>query len=400
MVTFSRTAVSKFCKARDRLRTHPPIYPSMHPSIPPAGRAHPASALCLGATPGQSCTLSPGAERRQRGPPGAVPAQDVPTPRSPRARLPPRRPRRAVPAPGPARRARTPPAPRSARAASSSAPAGPAAPRPPPPAPRSAAAPTPAPEPPPFPVRDAGKMPARKRKPRPPGPFPPGAAWRGRWTVTATWPRPASSRTWRPWCGRRSRFPGFVLPCLGVHPVQEVSPEEQRSVTLKVGLDFTPRFASTDEQKEGQRQVLIKQIELARRLDLPLNVHSRSAGRPTINLLKEHGAARVLLHAFDGKPSVAMEGVKAGYYFSIPPSIIRSEQKQKLVKQLPLENMCLETDSPALGPEKQVRNEPKNIYIAAEYIAKIKGIPTGEVIEVTTQNALKVFPKLQHFLRI
>ncbi|KAM9016445.1 putative deoxyribonuclease TATDN3 isoform 3-T3 [Ara ararauna] len=196
------------------------------------------------------------------------------------------------------------------------------------------------------------------------------------------------------------RFPGFVFPCLGVHPVQEVSPEEQRSATLKVGLDFTPRFASTDEQKEGQRQVLIKQTEIARRLDLPLNVHSRSAGRPTINLLKEQGATKVLLHAFDGKPSVAMEGVKAGYFFSIPPSIVRSEQKQKLVKLLPLESMCLETDSPALGPEKQVRNEPKNIYIAAEYIARIKGIPVEEVIEVTTQNALKVFPKLRNFLRI
>ncbi|CAM5102834.1 unnamed protein product [Eretmochelys imbricata] len=212
------------------------------------------------------------------------------------------------------------------------------------------------------------------------------------------------------------RYPAFVLPCLGVHPVQGIPPEEQCSVTLKdldaalplielykdrllavgeVGLDFTPRFASTDEQKQEQRQVLTR-FNYPQHLEK--NVHSRSAGRPTINLLKEQGAEKVLLHAFDGRPSVAMEGVKAGYFFSIPPSIIRSDQKQKLVKQLPLECMCLETDSPALGPEKQVRNEPKNIFIAAEYIAKMKGIPVEEVIEVTTQNALKVFPKLQKCL--
>ncbi|XP_060686882.1 putative deoxyribonuclease TATDN3 isoform X2 [Hemiscyllium ocellatum] len=216
------------------------------------------------------------------------------------------------------------------------------------------------------------------------------------------------------------RYSGFVLPCLGVHPVQGSPPQEQRAATLQdlqtalplierykehllaigeVGLDFTPRFASTEAQKNEQRQVFIEQIEIAKRLDLPLNIHSRSAGRPTINLLKEQGAKKVLLHAFDGKPSVAMEGVKAGFFFSIPPSIIRSEQ-QKLVKQLPLEFICLETDSPALGPEKQMRNEPKNISISCQYIAQIKGLSVENVMEVTTRNACKLFPKLQKLIHL
>ncbi|XP_004694956.1 PREDICTED: putative deoxyribonuclease TATDN3 isoform X2 [Condylura cristata] len=215
------------------------------------------------------------------------------------------------------------------------------------------------------------------------------------------------------------RDDGLILPCLGVHPVQEHPSGDQRSVTLKdlegalpiiekykdrlsavgeVGLDFSPRFAATDEQKQEQREVFTRQIQLARRLDLPLNVHSRSAGRPTISLLKEQGADRVLLHAFDGRPAAALEGVQAGYFFSIPPSVVRSGQKQKLVKQLPLTSMCLETDSPALGPEKQVRNEPQNVIISAEYIAQVKGVPVEEVIEVTTQNAAKLFPRLRPLL--
>ncbi|KAK1793306.1 hypothetical protein P4O66_011700 [Electrophorus voltai] len=216
------------------------------------------------------------------------------------------------------------------------------------------------------------------------------------------------------------RFPGFVMPCLGVHPVQGRDPACPRGALLEdldsalpliekykehivaigeVGLDFTPRVVNSDAGKESQRQVLIRQAEIAKHLNLPLNVHSRSAGRPTIHLLKELGVENALLHAFDGKTSVAMEGLHAGYYFSIPPSIIRSEQ-QKLVKQLPLENLCLETDSPALGPEKQVRNEPRNIVISAEYIAQTKGIPLEKVIEVTTHNALRLFPKLKTFIKV
>uniref|UniRef100_A0A8C7FJ52 Uncharacterized protein n=1 Tax=Oncorhynchus kisutch TaxID=8019 RepID=A0A8C7FJ52_ONCKI len=90
-----------------------------------------------------------------------------------------------------------------------------------------------------------------------------------------------------------------------------------------------------------------------------------------------------------------MEGVRAEY-FSIPPPI-----KQNLVKQLPLESMCLETGLPALGPEKQtgVRNEPKNISVCAEYISKVKEVPLEMVMEVTTQSGVSLFPRLNTLLR-
>ncbi|ESO90148.1 hypothetical protein LOTGIDRAFT_192289 [Lottia gigantea] len=217
----------------------------------------------------------------------------------------------------------------------------------------------------------------------------------------------------------QSRFPDFIVPCLGLHPVQGTQ-TEQRSLTLKdfdkdvellidkykdviagigeIGLDFSPRFVSQEGSKDEQKQVFIKQVDIAKRMDLTVNVHSRSAGRPTIALLKELGVTKAHLHAFDGKPSVAMEGVRQGYYFSIPPSIVRSEQKQKLISQVPLENLLLETDSPALGPVKQERNVPSNLNIVVDYIAKVKKIDPSEVKHTTSQNAIKLYPKLARLI--
>jgi TatD DNase family protein len=159
----------------------------------------------------------------------------------------------------------------------------------------------------------------------------------------------------------------------------------------EVGLDHW--VVKGDAERDLQRRIFADFIALAGELDLPLNVHSRSAGRVTVQFLKEQGARRVLLHAFDGKASAALEGGAAGFFFSIPPSVVRSTQKQKLVRALPLDRLLLETDSPVLGPDPATRNEPRNLAVACQAIADLKGVSSEEVAERTSGNARALFPR-------
>jgi len=195
----------------------------------------------------------------------------------------------------------------------------------------------------------------------------------------------------------------IIRPCAGLHPTV-VDPEaaeamvglirtnaERLAAIGEVGLDYW--IVQEPERQEIQRQIFRQFIGLSNELELPLNVHSRSAGRHTIAFLREHGAKRVLLHAFDGKASTALTGVELGYYFSIPPSIVRSPQKQKLVRHLPLDRLLLESDAPVLGPDPAARNEPKNILLACEAIAQIKGLRAEDVARITTENARRLFPR-------
>jgi TatD DNase family protein len=160
----------------------------------------------------------------------------------------------------------------------------------------------------------------------------------------------------------------------------------------EVGLDY---WAVKEEpDKERQREILKRFIELAQELNLPLNVHSRSAGRHAIALLLENNAVRVQMHAFDGKSGAALPAVEAGYFFSIPPSVARSRQKQKLVKRLPLSCLLIETDSPVLGPSPNERNEPANIRQSVKAIAALKDISEEAVIAAVLENTEKLYGKL------
>lgn len=195
----------------------------------------------------------------------------------------------------------------------------------------------------------------------------------------------------------------LIKPCAGLYPtildcdasaamLGFIRQHRERLAAIgEVGLDYWK--VQDTAGREMQRRILAQHVDLSRELDLPLNVHSRSAGRHAIAWLRDNGARHVLMHAFDGKAASARAGIEAGYYFSIPPSIVRSPQKQKLVHHLPLERLLLESDSPVLGPEKDVRNEPCNVWLSCRHIAAIKGLPVDEVARATTANAQRLFPR-------
>ena len=122
-------------------------------------------------------------------------------------------------------------------------------------------------------------------------------------------------------------FHSMLRPAAGLYPAildrfqaeslqAFIRKERNKLVAIgEVGLDFW--VVKKDPDKQLQREIFTGFINLAKELDLPLNVHSRSAGRHAIALLLECGATRVQLHAFDGKYSAALPAAEAGYFFSI-----------------------------------------------------------------------------------
>lgn len=175
------------------------------------------------------------------------------------------------------------------------------------------------------------------------------------------------------------------------------------------GLDYSTKAlpktndaATNDAIRAAQHAALDRQIAIAVKHQLPLNVHSRSAGHHAIDFICQRLAAvdrqrrpAVLMHAFDGKAKFAQNAVAnvdVTFYFSVAPSIVRGEQLQKLVQAVPLDRLVLESDAPGLGPTLGTRNEPANVSISCRAIAQLLGLTPVEVARATTRNAATLFP--------
>jgi TatD DNase family protein len=197
-----------------------------------------------------------------------------------------------------------------------------------------------------------------------------------------------------------------VYATVGMHPhdAKVVGPAEiaqLRDLTARpkviavgeAGLDYYYNHSP----HEVQREVFTGFIQLAHETGLPLVVHERDAAGEAADLLRSQGQGDVrgVIHCFTGNYEAARAYLDLGFYISFTGIITfkNAEPLRDVVRQVPLERMFVETDSPYLTPvpHRGKRNEPAFVRLVAETVAKIKGVSLEEVAQITTRNVGNLF---------
>jgi len=155
----------------------------------------------------------------------------------------------------------------------------------------------------------------------------------------------------------------------------------------EIGLDFDKGRGDFDKQEKLFR----KMLELAKRMGKPVVIHSRKAETEAIEILEELGMKDVVMHCFCGRKSLIKRCVDNGWYFSVPPAIMRWDNFKVLVEMVPLGQLLTETDAPYLSPVVGERNEPSNVLVTLKEIARIKGVGVDGVAGEIFKNVGKLF---------
>ena len=160
----------------------------------------------------------------------------------------------------------------------------------------------------------------------------------------------------------------------------------------EIGLDYYWDKSFVDLQKE----VYVKQILLANKLNLPIVIHDREAHKDAYDLLLEYNqSSKALFHCFSGSVEFMRECVKKGWYIALGGVVtFKNAVKMKdVAREIPLDKLVLETDSPYLTPVpfRGKPNTPAYVRYVAEEIANLRQIPLNELIDITTNNAERFF---------
>lgn len=161
----------------------------------------------------------------------------------------------------------------------------------------------------------------------------------------------------------------------------------------EMGLDYHYDLSP----RETQRDVFRVQVRLARRLRLPIVIHTREADDDTFAVLMEEGGGEVggVFHCFTGDRPMAARALDLGFHISLSGIVTfpRALELKEVARFVPLDRLLVETDSPFLSPvpHRGVRNEPGRVAIVAETVATLRGIDIDRVHEATTANFGRLF---------
>ena len=197
-----------------------------------------------------------------------------------------------------------------------------------------------------------------------------------------------------------------VYGTVGIHPhdascwTQEIEDalrfwaESPKVLALgEMGLDFHYNMSPPEKQREA----FTAQVRLAHECQLPVVIHDRDSDGEVYEILSAHKGfdVGVLYHCFCGTVEEMENIVAAGGYISIPGIVTfkNAGQMREVVKEVPIDRLLIETDSPFLTPVpfRGKQNEPQFVRLVAEKIATIKGMSVEEVAANTTQNATRFF---------
>ncbi|PQD93943.1 hydrolase TatD [Pradoshia eiseniae] len=198
----------------------------------------------------------------------------------------------------------------------------------------------------------------------------------------------------------------FMYAAIGWHPVdaidltdsyldwiEELTAHPKVVAIGEIGLDYH----WDKSPKDVQQAVFRRQIQLAKKLDLPIIIHNREATEDVVTILEEEGAAEVggIMHCFSGSPETAKRCLDMNFYISLggPVTFKNAVKPKEVAKEVPLDRLLIETDCPYLAPHpyRGKRNEPSYVKLVAEQIADLKELSFDEVARATTENANRLF---------
>ena len=199
----------------------------------------------------------------------------------------------------------------------------------------------------------------------------------------------------------------FIYACVGYHPenLEGVSEDDLNEVLKlsshpkvvgigEIGLDY--HWEKDPQKREIQKEFFIKQIEYANKVGIPISIHSREAFQDTIEILKKHKPEHSgVLHCYSGSVEGLQDVFNLNLYIGLdgPVTFRNAKTPKEVATEVPLENLVLETDSPYLSPHplRGTVNEPANIILVADEIARLRDMSKKHLLEVVYENSCKLF---------